>query len=338
MLTNDLNDFLRDEFNYLVRTDRPVTQGYLSTNWILSDGRRRLFLKRYRFDTRDRVEEVHRVKHTVATHGIPVILPLPNQTGQTIFEVNQHFYSLFPFVHGRHLPRGQWPPAALTAAAELLAKIHLLSRDQPLLNLPARPYVSNAERFYPPATEILKTIRSKTHRGKIDRVTEELLLLKKELVAANTINFADLNLKNDHLIHGDFQDANLFFDRKNQVRAIFDWEKANRAPRLWELMRSTFYICFDRFSERNFRQAAQYLKSYQHLYPFSAQELAAGLKLLYLHQIHGIWAEREHYLNHNHRVDNLLPKNLERLRGFVTNYQRVGKYLLTALFTPKKLQ
>ena len=72
----------------------------------------------------------------------------------------------------------------------------------------------------------------------------EDIKIRKFLVESNSINFEDLELKNDHLIQGDYHTGNLFFDNYNHVSSVFDFEKARYAPRVFELVRSLIHIFF----------------------------------------------------------------------------------------------
>jgi Ser/Thr protein kinase RdoA (MazF antagonist) len=110
-----------------VRLVQKVEQGYLSHNYIVSDDGRRYFLKQYTIPL-DRIEGAHRTKKFFAEGGIPVVMPLQGNDGQTYFSHAGLYYALFPFVDGKQFERLRMSGPALRSAGEWLARIHLLSK------------------------------------------------------------------------------------------------------------------------------------------------------------------------------------------------------------------
>lgn len=301
-------------FSQLVEILSKVEKGHLSENYIVGNDKEKFFLKKYRFPERERIEEVHRVKRFFAERGIPVILPRETSGGETFFEEGGSFYALFPFVYGRELIWEDISSEALRSCGALLAKIHLQSKGgYPDLTL-ERPFAWNRVIFLAKAEAILAKISQESIQSEFSVKAENFLKKKIALVEENRINFEDFGLKSDHLIHGDFHRGNIFFSEDDEVRYLFDWEKANTSPRALELARAIeFFSFYGRYAPENYLRAKEFLQAYNALYPIDKDELERGLTAWYLNQVHNIWILEEHYLKDNSRVDEFLENQIAYL-------------------------
>ncbi|MEI7777555.1 MAG: phosphotransferase [bacterium] len=289
--------------------------GFLSTNYIIENyeklPHKKYFLKKYRFNKKDKIEEIHSIKKYFSEKDIPVILPIPNKEGKTYFEwraeEGKSFYALFPFVEGIHFSRDNFSNMVIASLAETLGKIHLAGKDY-------KGPASQAFKLKSPEdlqTEIQKyldIIKSKTNKDPFDLLAEKTLSLKLELLSGLGYSFEDTGLTSDHLIHGDYHNKNVFFDSKGKVTAVFDFEKSGMGPRVFELWRSIDY------SDRT--KAEQYIRSYGKIYPITEDELARGLRLYYLKLISSLWIEKAHYVDGNFRTDSFLETQYSSLKYF----------------------
>ena len=108
-----------------------VAKGFLSENYILSNGEKRYFLKKYRFDSAERVREVHLAKKYFVDGGIPVISPISDKEGNTFFLFESRYFSLFPFISDRQLERGSLAETAIISLGQMLGRIHVFGKNQP---------------------------------------------------------------------------------------------------------------------------------------------------------------------------------------------------------------
>jgi len=305
-----------------------VTKGFLSENYILSDGEKRYFLKKYRFNSDERVREVHLVKKYFADGGIPVISPISDKEGNTFFLFENGYFSLFPFISDKQLERGSLTEKAVVSLGHVLGKIHVLGKDSKL---------TIKERFKPwdkeNALEKIKTIESvikdKSTPDEFDKMALESIDLKRKLILSSGVRHEDLHLPSDHLIHGDYLDHNVFFGVNDDVSYVFDFEKTDYSPRTYELFRSLTYSFLNgTVLGEDITRAKLYLESYLKIYPTSKDELSRGLRLFYLKSIHGVWVESEHYLKENARVDEFLSNDLQRIKYLSVNYEYLEDNLL----------
>lgn len=324
-----LLDYIKEAYNLGLHYSEKVNKGSLSENHILENEDGKYFLKQYRFDNAEKIEEIHAVKKYFASGGIPVILPFRIKDGKTFFSFGNKYYALFPFVSDIQLERGTLHQTAIISLGEMLGKIHLLGKDARLLVKDKfNPW--SKEKTLAKIDQINFEISKKTELDDFDKLALKSIDKKRKLVEQSSISYEDLNLPSDHLIHGDFLDHNVFFGLDGKVSYVFDFEKTSYAPRAWEIFRSMMYsFLSDDTSENSIQRAKLYIDSYRKVYSVSNDELSRGLKLYYLKSIHGVWSESEHYLNNNNRADKFLETDFRRLQYLSENLHDFENKLLS---------
>jgi homoserine kinase type II len=107
------------------------------------------------------------------------------------------------------------------------------------------------------------------------------------------------------VVHGDYQDANLFF-LASDVSAVIDWEQAAFMPRGYEIARAVWFL-FRLEPERT----ASFLAGYrQHTAPGAAlqeAELEDGARAWGAFADHHVWPQEEVYLNGNDAARRYIP-------------------------------
>ncbi len=291
-----------------------IEKGFLSENYKIHTKEQDFFLKLYRFKNKNRIVEIHSVKRYFSERGIPVIMPIQTKDKNTFFEFEDGNYALFPFVNGIQPERGSLTDQQIISLGKMLGKIHLAGRDSSLgINESFKGWNKQE------ALDTVSLLESKfaqiENKSDFDVLAEENVSFKKELITKNKVAYADLNLVNDHLTHGDYLDLNVFFDENENVKYVFDFEKTEMAPRTQELFRSATYSFLNTdFDDKSLRDIDLFIKSYSEIYPIEQDELKTGLLVHYLKSTHGFWVEKEHYLKGSNRVDVFLKLNNKRLR------------------------
>ncbi|MCC7436746.1 phosphotransferase [Candidatus Nomurabacteria bacterium] len=317
------------EYLYGLRLEwfEKVTKGFLSENHVLIDnlGKKKYFLKRYRFDKEEKIKQIHIAKNFFYEKGIPVIIPLKNKEEKTFFYFDNTYFALFPFIEPKHLDRKQLSDNSIISLGKMLANIHLAGKNT---NLPINEKFEgwNKDKLLNRIEELKLVINN---HNDFDILASEDISLRKSIISLNSITFENIGLSSDHLIHGDYHGGNVFFDEKGEVSYVFDFEKTLYAPRMFELFRSLVFIFFgDSFSEENILKAKLYLRSYIEVYPASKEELEKGFLLFYLRFVHGLWVQTEHYLKNNNRVDQFLKQDYERIKYLSENLDELTIKLL----------
>lgn len=324
------NLFLKLKELYAINptSSEKVTKGFLSDNLILDCGEKKYFLKRYRFDNEGRIKDIHSVKKYFGQNGIPVIMPIPTKDGDTYFEYEDGFYTLFPFVEGKHLSGNRMSDAAIQSLGKMLGHIHLAgAKAEPLVPMDDYFKPWHTARALELKDQVLGIIAAipKDERTEFDDRAEKNLLLKKKLLQEHAVTYESLGLKADHLTHGDYMAQNVFFDNNDEVAHVFDFEKTEYAPRTFELYRSavTSLLCDDNPTDEHISRLKMYIDAYASVYPISKEELMAGLKLFFMRLIHGQWVENEHYIVGSNRVDSLLRTDILRVEFFAERMEEM---------------
>lgn len=305
-----------------------ISGGFLSENYALTDGAKKYFLKKHRHPNRTTVEGVCSVEQFFAGGGIPVILPLRTKDGKFFFEYEGIFYSLYPFVAGLHFARGELTEAAAISFGKVLGALHKRGKHS-TLSISECFTVWDTNKFLSKVAAIESEIAKENPLSEFGAMVRESLRLKKQAVLANTVSYEQLQLPNDHLIHGDYFCDNVFFDENDQVSHVFDFEKTEFAPPMYELFRSLFVSFFSVPSEENLLFAKKYVDAYLEVYPFPKEVIRNSLTAAYLRQIHSLWIEEEHYLKQSTRPDSLLPSQYALNRYYFQNREAIDTYLLS---------
>ena len=302
-----------------------VDGGFLSTNFILASNDKKYFLKKYRINKPEKIKETHSIKKYFEENGIPVILPLINNEGQTFFEDDGSIYALFPFINGIHFEREVLQTEAISSLAEMLGKIHLVGRDY-TGQVETAFKLRTPDNFIVEVQKYLDIIHSKQEKDSFDVLAEKTLLLRLKLLKKLDYSLESLNFACDHLVHGDYHDKNVFFNSEGGVIYVFDFEKSGKAPRVSEIYRSLDFICLNgSFEEINLSRAHRYLESYSSTYPIEIEELYRGLKLYYIKLVVSLWVEKSHYAENNSRMDVFLDGQYKTLQYFSENLETFFK-------------
>ena len=293
-----------------LRAAGKVAGGHLTNNYILTNAaEEKFFLKEYRFDDEDRIKQIHAVKKFFHDGGIPVIMPLTNSTGQRYFIFDEKIFAVFPFVDGENFSAHFDNDTAVTQTAEMLARIHLLSKEQCPQITAAQSFSWNQESFLRDEMHFLRLQKAHTTENPGNTLVDELYHTKKDIVAQCLHSRLDFDLPCDHVIHGDYYGENIFYDQAGNIQHVFDIEKTSRSPRAVEIVRSIELLFFDHgFSEDNFARTEKYLQAYTALYPITKKEIDDAIRVWFLHVGHSLWFERLHFLHDDEHLEKIIAK------------------------------
>ncbi len=309
-------NYLIDKINkiYDLKIDylyEKVKGGYLTDNFSLSDGQHKYFLKQYRSDDVEIIQNIHKVKQFFADYNIPIILPIKDTNNETYFTHENKIYTLFPFVNGKTIPRLEQTSETLRSLTQMLAKIHLISRDgcPPIVKKEKSGW--DLEKFHQQAKEYLLIINNKPN-DKFDLAARKHIEIQLKLSENIKGNFEDLCLKNDHLLHGDFHEHNVFYDENKNISHVFDLEKAVVGPRVSELIRMIDFVAFDnQYNDKTYNNAKMIFDIYNEIYPLSFVEWHDGLLNYFYKDFSNLWILKKHYIEGNYRPDFYLYNSLQ---------------------------
>jgi len=304
-----------------------VSGGFLSENYCIIDRDSKIFLKKYRFDTSKKIREIHSSQNYFAERGIPVILPILLLNGETFFEYKNYYYALFPFVDGKQLEGEDLTDMAITSLGKTLGQIHLLGKNS---KLEINNFFKKEDRnkTLKKIESILNEINKKDFLSNFDKLALDNIEVKKKLILSNKLTFENIGLSRNYLIHGDYLPQNVFFDKDDVVKYVFDFEKTDYSPRTYELFRSMFYAFLTKSTEqKDLERAKRYFEAYSSIYPISKNEVKRGLQLFFLKSIHMFWVTSEHYLKNNDKVDHFLLDDCKRIKYLSENLEGLIRFL-----------
>lgn len=314
--------------------------GFLSDNYVLTSKTSKYFLKKYRNSVGNRLPIISETEEFFANQDIPIILPIKTRTGKSYFEIDNEYYSLYPFVKAKGFDhkKDNLTPAMAKSIASNLALIHKLSgKSRTSLSKerinewdPKKVFSTAAiEDFRNYADKVRSTINKKRTKTTFDKVVLDILSLKESIANTFPKRITIKGLGKNHVVHGDYHAQNLFFDANDQVIHIFDLEKTETRPRSTELVRSMFIICFNSyFTNKQYNLAKTYLKAYNDIYPINKSEVESAIRFMFYKHTLNLWIEKGHYLNDYKRADILLPGEFRFLKYLSKNMEVLIKRLL----------
>ena len=237
-----------------------------------------------------------------------MILPLKNNDGETITQMGDKYISLFPFVNGVQFISDdiKTPIQASENLGAQLGRIHK-SSEVGYPEISEKFKLWDKDEFNKVADSILDIINNKKSLTDFDKLAKETILFKKECVRKDSLPYEILEKLPTGLIHGDYHDGNVFFDKDAKIISVFDFEKACIAPYVFEIIRAIRYSHSTGYGRSGSEKYVNsFLQGYRKERPVDSEELKIGIKLLYQREIYGLWVEKEHYLKNNFRTDNLL--------------------------------
>lgn len=262
-----------------------------------ADGSYALRAYRYTADKRWRILGEHALIIYAQAHGLPALPPLPLPNGESVFEQGGHFYALFPFAPGHQITRGDLTFHEIMVMGRFLGKLHQVLSDYPHEQVPHRSFQVDLATTLATMDAIETTIHARPHENDEDRqVLSRLAERRAWLITAPSVNMEELSLLEQQVIHGDYQETNLFFEN-GRVSAVIDWDQSYVAPRAWEVVRTLHYVCkLEKTACRSF------LDAYRCILPLTLTELERAAAAYGWMRAHNLWHYQAIYLKGNQRV------------------------------------
>ena len=273
--------------------------GTIHTTFLLQTAERTYALRAYRYTTTDRwrIGCEHALSTFVAAHGLPAITPCPLLTGDTVLEQDGHFYALFPYANGQQIARAQLTEQHLAVMGRMLARLHRVLQTYPHERVPHRSFPLEPTATQARIEALIQVIEALPERTEEDeQVVRRLHERHAWLNSAPIPDLTSFFSGERQVIHGDYQETNLFFD-DGQVSAIIDWDQAYVVPRAWEVVRTLHYV-----GKLEVSACHPLLSAYQAVFPVSQSELEQAARAYGTMRDHDLWHYEAVYLHGNARV------------------------------------
>ena len=266
---------------------------------LLVQAERGEFVLRVSSRARERVEWEQECIVFASAQGVPVCLPIPASSG-TILERRGLFFALFPRASGEQIARADLRAEHAQAAGECLARIHAALETLPagrarVKNLTGDiagavalvPYLDAAILAHPAQTATEQAARAQLagRRAYLEQ--------NRSLAASIPDRLAALPQR---VLHGDFQETNLFFEN-DKVSAVIDWDQSGRAARGWEIVR-VLHLMFQLAP----KLCQAFLDGYESVTPLEDGEAEESASCYALLSDSNLWVYAAVYLEGNTRA------------------------------------
>lgn len=287
----------------IVHASVPMT-GTVNRTVLVQTATRAYAFRAYLRPDRGRVQWEHTVIALAGAGGIPVCRPLPLPDGGKFVERDGRFFGLFPLAAGQQIQRDNLGMAEVAAAGRCLAHIHRTLADFPAEQ--ARPKTLT---FDTPETLALiprleAAIRARETQTELDQAALQQLTGRRHWLECAAAGDAQMQIRlaalPQQVVHGDFQETNLFF-AGNEVSAVIDWDQSGLAPRAWEVMR-----VLDLMLQSAPEPCRVFLSAYRSLMALPDEELDEAAVCYGVLADRNLWVYEAVYLDGNDRVRQFL--------------------------------
>lgn len=253
---------------------------------------------------RGRVQWEHNVIARSGAGGIPVCRPLPLPDGETFVERGGRFFALFPLAAGQQIPREKLGISDVAAAGRCLAHIHLALADIPAEQARPKSLTFNTAETLVLLPRLEAAIRARETWTDRDHAALLQLAGRRQWLEHAAGDDTSMRLRLAALprqvVHGDFQETNLFF-AGNEVSAVIDWDQSGFALRAWEVMRA-----LDLMLRLAPEPCRIFLSTYRSLQALPDEELDEAAACYGVLADRNLWVYEAVYLDGNDRVRQFL--------------------------------
>ena len=280
-----------------VRSVTRPTSGTVNQTFLIATDTGRYVLRSYRHREPEPVIREHAVIAHVRAADLPAIAPLPLLDGKTVLAVDGRFHALFPLAPGGQCERAALGPDEAAAMGDCLGRLHRALSSLPPQWAAPRSFATDRGGTLARIARLEATIRARPQLAAHDHGALVWLHGQREWIERHDADPHDLLASLEwQVIHGDYQETNLFF-LAGRVSAVIDWDQTYLAPRAWELQRTMHYAFA--FS---LRLCGPFLAAYRSIMPTTLDDLDRAA-LAYAQKIgHDLWIHEEYYHQGNERV------------------------------------
>jgi homoserine kinase type II len=271
--------------------------GTINRTLLLDTASASYVLRAYHHRDRAPVQREHAVIAYARIQGLRAVAPLPLPGGGTILERAGRFYALFPHAPGRQINRADLRRGEIAAMGRCLAAVHRGLRGYPAERVAQRSFAVDRDDVLARIGALDQAIRARPNLDDVDRRALAVLAGRRDWIErAGVSRPGDLATLEQQLIHGDYQEANLFFER-GDVSAIIDWDQTYLAPCAWEVVRAMHLVW-------NFAAAPcrAFLAAYRAELPLRHAELDLAAIYYGWFRAHDLWIYEAIYCDGNDRV------------------------------------
>lgn len=274
----------------------PAT-GTINRTLLVTTGTGKYAVRAYQHADRRRAEAEHAIIAYARAAGVPAVAPLPLPDGATILTREGRHYALFPWATGTQLARGELGEREGAAMGRALARLHRALGGYPRERVWQRDLRIDPARTLGAIDVMQALIQARPVLQESDTWALQRLAGQRAAVErADGARLVAFEILEQQAIHGDYQEANLFFAH-GRVSAIIDWDQAYLAPRAWEVIR-TLDLVF-RFEPG---PCHAFVHAYRRVLALPTEQLDIAAESYSLMRAHDLWMYHAIYQAGNERV------------------------------------
>ncbi len=271
--------------------------GFINRTLLLQTPGGRYALRAYRHRDRLPIEREHALIAYAHARGVQAVLPISLPSGETILEHEGRYYALFPHAPGYQVARDSLGPSEVAAMGQALATIHRALRDYPPQRVAARDFAFDRAATLSRIDTLIAVVEAQPHPTPVDGHALARLKGRRDwLLSAPDVELSGWETLERQVIHGDYQEANVFF-AAGRVSAVIDWDQSYPAPPAWEIAR-TFHLALD-FSPVLCRA---FLEAYRAQLPLRSDDLDRAAAYYAMFRAHDLWVYDAVYRERDDRV------------------------------------
>ena len=220
---------------------RPVAGGATNEVHRVVAGGGEYFLRRYRDADRHAVDREHRLIRHVVLGGVPAPPALPLADGATLVEAAGSIWAMFAPAGGAQVAFADLTPAHTASAGATLARLHNAAADMPHAGFGSWALAWDGPAWVARLERVLAAIADAPLDPDTDAWAAQRAQAQLEWLADPGCSHRYSPAFPAQVIHGDYQDANLFF-AGSEVSGVIDWDGARVMPRAFEIARACFFL------------------------------------------------------------------------------------------------
>lgn len=251
------------------------------------------YLRRYRDADRRAVDREHRLIRHVALAGVPAPQALTLADGSTSVEAAGSVWAMFAPAVGTQLPFAELTPAHTASAGAMLARLHRAGADMPHAGFASWTLRWDGPQWQARLERVLGAIAASPIDVDTDTWATQRVKAQIDWLADPACTHRYSPAFPAQVIHGDYQDANLFF-AGSDVSGVIDWDGARVMPRAFEIARACYFLC-----RLQPGLTFAFLDGYASVARLDRGELEDGARAWGCFADHHVWPVEEAYLEGN---------------------------------------
>ena len=204
----------------------------------VSDGKRNYFLKEFQTSiSEDAVNREAELLKTLSKEHIPVSGYIQTNTGEWLFNFNNHIICLQEYIEGLTCGYNNFPSRLLPSLAQMLGKIHTALKNYDLPVDMGKEWLESysAKKLITQYDALIKSAQAQDDADS-GKIIEDLEYKKELALRCNEYKkFYDGITYTS--THGDYQGCQTIYT-ETDIKAVIDFSSAAKLPAVWEVMRS----------------------------------------------------------------------------------------------------